>query len=281
MISKVRSIVSSNPATDGLIQANLKIAEDRILSYLLVLVDDAGGRSLQTHWVPTSTFYFESEGTVKELVLQRRRWLNGTSAGYVWLLQQPALWDGVRSLRSMSLRVLVLSLLQLLVTFGIAIYPALIMVAGFLSLGGVGMCLASMGVQSPSQDDVLRGFKGLFFVASGAAFVALVYTGRAGRTSYTAWAWNTRFILNAMTMIALVAVAFFINAVAVFAPNRLQAAMIPGADPGAAIASQTWLDPVLVARASLAVYDVQSSFCFIVVMGTSPFFLGLLHSDAR
>eukprot|EP01046_Picozoa_sp_COSAG06_P100125 COSAG06_NODE_46242_length_348_cov_1.000000_1_plen_111_part_01 len=29
--------------------------------------------------------YFESETTLKQLVLQRRRWLNGTMAGYVYL----------------------------------------------------------------------------------------------------------------------------------------------------------------------------------------------------
>ena len=41
--------------------------------------------------MPSTTFYFEAETTVKELVLQRRRWLNGTTAGYIWLLQQPEL----------------------------------------------------------------------------------------------------------------------------------------------------------------------------------------------
>ena len=33
----------------------------------------------ETHWVPTTTFFFESEDTLRELVLQRRRWLNGTT----------------------------------------------------------------------------------------------------------------------------------------------------------------------------------------------------------
>lgn len=81
ILARVRAICGSQPSEDGLVVANLKIAEDRILSYLLVLVEGPGGRTAETHWVPSTTFFFESEGTLKEFVLQRRRWLNGTTAG--------------------------------------------------------------------------------------------------------------------------------------------------------------------------------------------------------
>lgn len=95
-----------------------QIAEDRILSYLL-LFGMSTGRGWQTHWVPDALFYFESEGALDEFVPQRRwvslryaagvrlssrlvdaacllltcrRWLNGTTSGYLWLVFYPRLW---------------------------------------------------------------------------------------------------------------------------------------------------------------------------------------------
>lgn len=50
-------------------QGNLKIAEDRLLSYLLLL-QEAVAR--ETHWVPTALFYFESEDRLNEFIPQRR-----------------------------------------------------------------------------------------------------------------------------------------------------------------------------------------------------------------
>jgi hypothetical protein len=42
--------------------------------------------------VPQAVFYFEAETNIKSLVLQRRRWINGTWAGYWYLaIQHPSL----------------------------------------------------------------------------------------------------------------------------------------------------------------------------------------------
>ena len=64
MVKMVRDICDTPPEADGLIQGNLKIAEDRILSYLLVLCQttDQSGRTREwnTQWVPSTTFYFEA-----------------------------------------------------------------------------------------------------------------------------------------------------------------------------------------------------------------------------
>jgi len=133
IIEQVRTICTTPARDDGLVQGNLKIAEDRILSYLLLLADDAqgkgsasvgrerllaggGGTQWQTGWVPSTKFFFEAETTLKELVLQRRRWLNGTQAGYIWLLSNRALWHAVCSMRFMAIKVLALSLLQVRLT---------------------------------------------------------------------------------------------------------------------------------------------------------------------
>ena len=64
-----------------------------------MLTDHPDGGNWQTHWVPSTVFYFESEGTLREFVLQRRRWLNGTTAGYLYLLRQRELWFGLLRLR--------------------------------------------------------------------------------------------------------------------------------------------------------------------------------------
>ena len=52
---QVREICATPAYKDGLVQGNLKIAEDRILSCLLVLCEtvDMGGntRTWETHWV--------------------------------------------------------------------------------------------------------------------------------------------------------------------------------------------------------------------------------------
>jgi hypothetical protein len=97
MLEDVR-LICTNPSTrDGIIQGNLKIAEDRILSYLLLLVPGPNGEQFETHWVPSTTFFFESEDDLNELVPQRRRWLNGTVAGYLWLLTNTKLWRGMFS----------------------------------------------------------------------------------------------------------------------------------------------------------------------------------------
>lgn len=56
LISSVRAICSTPASRDGLVQGNLKIAEDRILSYLLVLTtirdpETGAVRTWETHWV--------------------------------------------------------------------------------------------------------------------------------------------------------------------------------------------------------------------------------------
>jgi len=67
-----------------MVEGSLLLAEDRILSYMALLMPkcDAAIR-----YVPSATFYFEAETDPGQLLSQRRRWINGTVAGYLWLLQ--------------------------------------------------------------------------------------------------------------------------------------------------------------------------------------------------
>ena len=76
-------IVNQEPNETGLILGNLRIAEDRILSYSVVLKND---EERKMAFVPSSVFYFEAELELERFILQRRRWINGSVAGYFYLL---------------------------------------------------------------------------------------------------------------------------------------------------------------------------------------------------
>lgn len=95
------------------------------------VVADTGVRWWATHYVPNAIFFFEAEGSLKELVFQRRRWLNGTSASFLWLLRQPELGRAV--VRCAGVRVLLLSLVQLAAYALVLVMPGLLLVSGTLA----------------------------------------------------------------------------------------------------------------------------------------------------
>jgi cellulose synthase/poly-beta-1,6-N-acetylglucosamine synthase-like glycosyltransferase len=77
--------VSVNPDESGMLMGCLLLAEDRVLSYAATLVTD---KTYHTKYEPKACFYFEAETDPVQLLQQRRRWINGTVAGYVWLLSK-------------------------------------------------------------------------------------------------------------------------------------------------------------------------------------------------
>jgi cellulose synthase/poly-beta-1,6-N-acetylglucosamine synthase-like glycosyltransferase len=62
---------------------NLKIAEDRIPSYAIVT---HGPPNAYTTWTDGATFKIQAETSLEAWVKQRRRWINGAFASYVWLV---------------------------------------------------------------------------------------------------------------------------------------------------------------------------------------------------
>jgi len=80
--------VALNPDETGMLLGSLLLAEDRILSYAAVLKTD---KRFHTKYEPSACFYFEAETNPTTLLQQRRRWINGTLAGYLWLLQRISL----------------------------------------------------------------------------------------------------------------------------------------------------------------------------------------------
>jgi hypothetical protein len=61
------------------LRVNMRLAEDRILSFVCVFSTGFG-----TKWVPGATFYYQPEVQWTTLLTQRRRWLNGTFASFLY-----------------------------------------------------------------------------------------------------------------------------------------------------------------------------------------------------
>ncbi|XWV24676.1 hypothetical protein QJ856_gp1107 [Tupanvirus deep ocean] len=78
------STVNEDPDKTGMVLGNLRIAEDRILTYAAVVKSEIEGAYMEFN--PMSIFYFEAETELDSLIFQRRRWINGSVAGYLYLL---------------------------------------------------------------------------------------------------------------------------------------------------------------------------------------------------
>jgi cellulose synthase/poly-beta-1,6-N-acetylglucosamine synthase-like glycosyltransferase len=74
-----------------MVEANLTIAEDRILSLEACIHNNTGNK--KTRWAPNALFYFEAELKLESFVKQRRRWNNGTVAGYFFLVR--GFWEKI------------------------------------------------------------------------------------------------------------------------------------------------------------------------------------------
>lgn len=95
------SFLEMDPTEIGVIEGNVMIAEDRILS-LSPFFSQAPKHWKEKHGepiteiqnfpdcstivAPEATFYYEAENNLTSLIKQRRRWVNGTIACYLWLL---------------------------------------------------------------------------------------------------------------------------------------------------------------------------------------------------
>ena len=81
----------------GLILGNVELVEDRIPGTLLAFPPKKSSKDEnvcppegfpKTGLVSDAVFYMEAEKPLSRLVKQRRRWLNGTFATYIWMLQE-------------------------------------------------------------------------------------------------------------------------------------------------------------------------------------------------
>lgn len=206
-------------------------------------------KQYETHWVPDTLFFFESEPSLGELVPQRRRWLNGTIAGYLWLLRSAELWSGIASFQLMAWKIMVLSLLQLLIFAIVFIMPPSIALTGHLALYGLAALLGAWGF--PISLAATRVVVGIYWFVWGGSFLLLTLLGRWGTKAVYPWLWAVRVVSNAAIMVLNAAV--------------LTALMVESyADPGALADS---VGPANLQGAQLHVWLEQAVLCFVLLRG--------------
>lgn len=114
--------VSLNPDETGMLLGSLLLAEDRILSYGVVMKTK---ERYHTKYEQNACFYFEAETDAQPFLQQRRRWINGTFAGYLWILQRIHLLFNSKMLwlNKIFMSILIFSQLMMFIVtaFGISI----------------------------------------------------------------------------------------------------------------------------------------------------------------
>lgn len=81
------SSVDSSDIDSG--TTNVSSAENSASDYLY---------SPRTGFVHDANYYYEAEKPLSQLVKQRRRWLNGTLAAYLWVIREGWIWDSKQSI---------------------------------------------------------------------------------------------------------------------------------------------------------------------------------------
>lgn len=135
-------VVNRNPDEAGLLLNNVQIAEDRVLTND-VLTKNENERFLKIS--PHAIFYFEAETEIKPFVLQRRRWQNGSLAGYAYiLLKEPSMFWGWKTNIIRKLYVFFLLFMQLITYLAVAMAPS---VTGRIFFHGLTYMLREFGYE--------------------------------------------------------------------------------------------------------------------------------------
>lgn len=116
-------VVNEEPSNTGLILGNLRIAEDRILTYYAITKAE---EEKHLGFNPLALFYFEAETDLQRFILQRRRWINGSVAGYLYLLFQK--FSDFRQWNASAIRkfyIWVLLMFQFIIYCMVAIVPGI------------------------------------------------------------------------------------------------------------------------------------------------------------
>jgi len=173
----------------GWIMGNLKIAEDRVLSYAAVLKT---AKPAYMAFVTSAVFYFESEGFLHMLVKQRRRWINGTVAGWIWLL--PRMFESSSLSIMRRIYLIMLILMQLFTYVGAFLGPAIVMSCCMWSFGYIGEII----IQYESYDEQISSTVATILWVFWILHVVI----HSGKESYNGLIFYTLVFLGALTVIA-------------------------------------------------------------------------------
>ena len=268
LVATLRNVFASGAETDGLILANLKLAEDRVLSYLLLVGDENGENGgWETHWLPSVSFYFEYETTLRELVLQRRRWINGTSAGLLWILSRASLRRAMVRGSRLACAAALLSVAEVAIVAIVFFLPAIFIFTGFISIGHAAIAAEAVGALQrvaltfgiiSAQSSLIVPMQVVYLAIAVPSFILHVRVSRNGGGGAGAAAlWAMRSILGAFIMISSLAASLALLALCVTSPHVL------------VIQLGTW-----------DVNSIRLSSAFCVHFLATPFCLSALHSRA-
>jgi cellulose synthase/poly-beta-1,6-N-acetylglucosamine synthase-like glycosyltransferase len=223
--------IVNKPAKDcGLLLANLKIAEDRIPSLLAVFpmpLENQNSPQDQkirekkplTRWVRDAVFYFEAEEGLEALVLQRRRWLNGTNCGTLWTLRLLGTIIGSQHSPLRKLGIVLMLLMQVLsialMSIGVGIFASILfssthfVAAQFHQVVQSGVVDSNrlLPVQKPLQDNAT-------IIAAGATavymlcYLLFLFVHRVDQgvnkkgqpITFVGWAWAMIIFLNLLVL---------------------------------------------------------------------------------
>lgn len=121
---------------------NVQLAEDRIPSSLLVFqTDDAMDQSIKenTKWPKTgyvheAVFYTEAEWPLGQFARQRRRWLNGSFASNIWVINEGLIGSSLHNFRT-QFTAWFLTVLSIVQAFAIRYFAVAILTAWLYGVG--------------------------------------------------------------------------------------------------------------------------------------------------
>ncbi|ELR18601.1 chitin synthase [Acanthamoeba castellanii str. Neff] len=186
--------VHTPPENQDITMGNLLLAEDRVLCWAAALKTR---ERRYTAIVPRAVFYFAAETQLKTLAFQRRRWINGTVAGYIYLaLRNPALIFDSPHTWFTKWFLWLLVMCQLLMFAVVAISPALFLITLDLSLEIISNALSA---DSAAYSTIL------FVIAIGTYLWFMI--GHHLKSRFIAFLFYLKMCIHALTIIASVAAA--------------------------------------------------------------------------
>jgi cellulose synthase/poly-beta-1,6-N-acetylglucosamine synthase-like glycosyltransferase len=226
-----------NKQVDSIIFGNVQLAEDRIPSCLLVFRDESGSKTVdkshkpRTGFVHDAIFYFEAENPLGQLVRQRRRWINGTFAAYLWVVREGWIWKGHHSwsVKLFATLLVFINLIQGVLIrmcgpslFAVGLYSACLVLP--LLLTNTPEQTLDMLYEFEPSKDVSQGIRSMAGLAAVAyllifAFFMIGHTPRAvpikegalkgrwrsdKRSAYRPWLFALGFLANALSLTLLV-----------------------------------------------------------------------------
>eukprot|EP00941_MAST-03F_sp_MAST-3F-sp1_P003302 g3302.t1 len=207
VIDNYFEMTHADPTDLGIIGANLTIAEDRILSSEAALSSTSGNS--KTKWCceeGDAIFYFEAETELETFVKQRRRWINGTAAGYLWWLSQGQIWGSGHTFLY-KLSCFILNIFEVLKYIIVLLTPAIFAIGLRFGLKDIifGIDVSADLNATESSTTVLdvtnQSDADIFVWGYMALYIYFVYHHAQKQNSYSKWLFIVVLLCNVLVIL--------------------------------------------------------------------------------